>query len=56
MVKTESPSSEEELYIRVWYMKWYFGNGGIANMTGRFFLQSYSLEYDTWALHELMNT
>ena len=47
MVKTESPSSEEELYIRVWYMKWYFGNGGIANMTGRFFLQSYSLEYDT---------
>ena len=56
MVKTESPSSEEELYIRVWYMKWYFGNRGIANMTGRFFLQSYSLEYDTWALHELMNT
>ena len=37
MVKTESPSSEEELYIRVWYIKWYFGNGGIANMTGRFF-------------------
>ena len=27
MVKTESPSSEEELYIRVWYMKWYFGKG-----------------------------
>ena len=40
MVKTESPSSEEELYIRVWYMKWYFGNRGIANMTGRFFCKA----------------
>ena len=40
MVKTESPSSEEELYIRVWYMKWYFGNRDIANMTGSFFCKA----------------